>query len=91
MGDKATAKETMKKARCTLWCPGLKACSPMYRCQKSSQKNGLSGDDKATAGGGGKGMRARNVRGKMEDLINSAFKKSTADFGNGGMYMEKLI
>ncbi len=46
---------------------------------------------KATAGGGGKGMRAVWKAENLRDLWDSAVQEATAAFGNGGMYMEKLI
>ena len=46
---------------------------------------------KATAGGGGKGMRAVRKEEEMEALFESAVKEASAAFGNGDMYMEKLI
>ena len=46
---------------------------------------------KATAGGGGKGMRAIWSEEEMEKNFESAVNEATAAFGNGGMYMEKLI
>jgi acetyl-CoA carboxylase biotin carboxylase subunit len=46
---------------------------------------------KATAGGGGKGMRAVWKKEKLKELWDSAKKEAFASFGNDGMYMEKLI
>lgn len=46
---------------------------------------------KATAGGGGKGMRAVWNEKELEKHWESAVQEATAAFGNGGMYMEKLI
>jgi acetyl-CoA carboxylase biotin carboxylase subunit len=46
---------------------------------------------KATAGGGGKGMRAIFREEDLEKNFESAVKEAEAAFGNGGMYMEKLI
>jgi acetyl-CoA carboxylase biotin carboxylase subunit len=46
---------------------------------------------KATAGGGGKGMRAVWKAEDLKDHWDSAIQEAVAAFGNGGMYMEKLI
>jgi acetyl-CoA carboxylase biotin carboxylase subunit len=46
---------------------------------------------KATAGGGGKGMRAIFAESEIEGAWKSARRESAAAFGNDGMYMEKLI
>ncbi len=91
MGDKATAKETMKKAGvpCVPGSDGL--LKDVADAIKVAKKMGYPVMIKATAGGGGKGMRAVWKEEEMEELFNSAVKEATAAFGNGGMYMEKLI
>ncbi len=91
MGDKATAKETMKAAGvpCVPGSEGLIA--DFEECTKLALEVGYPVMLKATAGGGGKGMRAVW---KEEDLLKaweSARQESKAAFGNDGMYMEKLI
>ncbi|APQ17250.1 acetyl-CoA carboxylase biotin carboxylase subunit [Maribacter hydrothermalis] len=91
MGDKATAKETMKEAGvpCVPGSEGL--LKNVEDAKKVAKKMGYPVMIKATAGGGGKGMRAVMSEDKMEDLFSSAVNEATAAFGNGGMYMEKLI
>src|SRR6056297_4034249 len=91
MGDKATAKATMKEAGvpCVPGSAGL--LKDVADAKKIAKKMGYPVMIKATAGGGGKGMRAVWKEEKMEELFESAVKESTAAFGNGGMYMEKLI
>jgi acetyl-CoA carboxylase biotin carboxylase subunit len=91
MGDKATAKETMKEAGvpCVPGSEGL--LKDVEDAKKVAKKMGYPVMIKATAGGGGKGMRAVMSEDKMEDLFSSAVNEATAAFGNGGMYMEKLI
>lgn len=91
MGDKATAKETMKKAGvpCVPGSEGL--LKDVADAKKVAKKMGYPVMIKATAGGGGKGMRAVMSEDKMEELFNSAVKEASAAFGNGAMYMEKLI
>lgn len=91
MGDKATAKETMKKAGvpCVPGSDGL--LKDVAHAKKTAKKMGYPVMIKATAGGGGKGMRAIWSEDEMEKNFESAVNEATAAFGNGGMYMEKLI
>lgn len=91
MGDKATAKETMKKAGVPT-IPGSKGLlKDVGDAKKVAKKMGYPVMIKATAGGGGKGMRAIWSEDQMEGSFESAVQEATAAFGNGGMYMEKLI
>ncbi len=91
MGDKATAKETMKKAGVPT-IPGSEGLlKDIADAKKVAKKMGYPVMIKATAGGGGKGMRAVKKEEDMEELFDSAVKEAQAAFGNGGMYMEKLI
>jgi len=91
MGDKATAKATMKAARVPT-IPGSEGILESFdQAKKIAKKTGYPVMLKATAGGGGKGMRAVW---KEEDLLKaweSARQEAAASFGNDGMYMEKLI
>ncbi|WP_372945158.1 acetyl-CoA carboxylase biotin carboxylase subunit [Muriicola sp.] len=91
MGDKATAKETMRKAGvpCVPGSEGI--LKDVADAKKTAKKIGYPVMIKATAGGGGKGMRAVWKEEDMEAHFTSAVKEATAAFGNGGMYMEKLI
>lgn len=91
MGDKASAISTMKKAGVPT-IPGSNGIiSSLPVAEKLAIKIGYPVMLKATAGGGGKGMRAVW---KPEDLQNaweSARQEAKAAFGNDAMYMEKLI
>ncbi len=91
MGDKATAKATMKAAGvpCVPGSDGL--LKDLAHAKKEAKKMGYPVMIKATAGGGGKGMRAVWGEDEMEAHFESAVQEATAAFGNGGMYMEKLI
>jgi acetyl-CoA carboxylase biotin carboxylase subunit len=91
MGDKASAKATMKAAGvpCVPGSDGL--LESFEQAQELSREMGYPVMLKATAGGGGKGMRAVW---KDEDLLKAwegARQESAAAFGNDGMYLEKLI
>ena len=91
MGDKASAKETMKKAGVPT-IPGSVGIIPDFKtCKKLAVEVGYPVMLKATAGGGGKGMRLVWEAENLEDAWNSARQESKAAFGNDGMYMEKFI
>ena len=91
MGDKASAKSTMIEAGVPC-VPGSEGILASYEdAIKVAKEIGYPVMMKATAGGGGKGMRAIW---KEEDLFKaweSARQEAAAAFGNDGMYMEKLI
>ena len=91
MGDKATAKETMKEAGvpCVPGSEGI--LDSLEHARKTAKKIGYPVMMKATAGGGGKGMRAIFEESELEGAWKSARRESAAAFGNDGMYMEKLI
>ena len=91
MGDKASAKATMKAAGVPC-VPGSDGLIDSYETAvEIAEKIGYPVMIKATAGGGGKGMRAVWKREDLKDLWDSAVQEAVAAFGNGGMYMEKLI
>ena len=91
MGDKATAKATMKAAGIPC-VPGSDGLIDSYEhAVKIAKEIGYPVMIKATAGGGGKGMRAVWKEEDHKDHWDSAIQEAVAAFGNGGMYMEKLI
>ena len=92
MGDKAAAKETMKKAGVPT-IPGSDGLiKDLAQCKKLALKEvGYPIMLKATAGGGGKGMRLVWKEEDLEDAWISARNEAKAAFGNDGMYMEKFI
>jgi acetyl-CoA carboxylase, biotin carboxylase subunit len=91
MGDKASAKATMIEAGVPC-VPGSVGILESYeQAAELANQFGYPVMLKATAGGGGKGMRAVW---KEEDLLKAwegARQESAAAFGNDGMYLEKLI
>ncbi|MBI1315384.1 acetyl-CoA carboxylase biotin carboxylase subunit [bacterium] len=91
MGDKATAKETMKKAGvpCIPGSEGL--LDTLEVAIKTAERIGYPVMLKATAGGGGKGMRAVFKKEDLQKAYENARTEAGASFGNDGMYMEKLI
>jgi len=91
MGDKATAKATMRAAGVPC-VPGSEGILKDFKeCSKLAKEIGYPVMLKATAGGGGKGMRAVWKEEDLEPAWESARKEADASFGNDGMYMEKLI
>jgi len=91
MGDKASAKATMKAAGvpCVPGSEGL--LESFEQAQSLSKEMGYPVMLKATAGGGGKGMRAVWKEEELLKAWESARQESAAAFGNDGMYLEKLI
>ncbi len=91
MGDKATAKATMKAAGVPT-IPGSEGILESYEeTEKLAAEMGYPVMLKATAGGGGKGMRAVWKQEDLQKAWESAKQEAAASFGNDGMYMEKLI
>ena len=91
MGDKATAISTMQAAGVPT-IPGSNGIIETYdQVKKIAKKIGYPVMIKASAGGGGKGMRAVWKEKEMLQLWESAKQESKAAFGNDDMYMEKLV
>ena len=91
MGDKATAKATMKAAGVPT-VPGSEGILDSLEEAKEVAKSiGYPVMLKATAGGGGKGMRAVWKESDLQKAWESARQEAAAAFANDGMYMEKLI
>jgi acetyl-CoA carboxylase biotin carboxylase subunit len=91
MGDKANAKSTMIEAGvpCVPGSEGIIA--DFEECEKLALETGYPVMLKASAGGGGKGMRAVWKYEDLKEAWDSARQESKAAFGNDDMYMEKLI
>lgn len=91
MGDKANAKATMKAAGvpCVPGSDGI--IENFEECKKLADEVGYPVMLKASAGGGGKGMRAVWKAEGLKDAWDSAKQESKAAFGNDDMYMEKFV
>lgn len=91
MGDKITAKDTMKEAKVPV-VPGSDGL-----LNKSEDVIGIANEIgypvilKATAGGGGKGMRIVHNESEIETAFNMAQNEAEKAFGNKGVYIEKFI
>ncbi len=91
MGDKITAKETMKKAGVPV-IPGSDGLlKDVADAKKLAKKIGYPVIMKATAGGGGKGMRIVWKEDEVESAFDTASMEAKASFNNDGLYMEKYI
>ena len=92
MGDKITAKDTMKKAGVPT-IPGSEGLLTSLEEAIDLAKNlvGYPVILKATAGGGGKGMRVVWEESEMERAYNTAKAEAGAAFKNDGIYMEKFV
>ena len=91
MGDKASAKATMKAAGVPT-VPGSDGLvQSLEHAKKIAAEIGYPVMLKATAGGGGRGMRDVWKEEDLEKALNSAMQEAGAAFGNDAMYMEKLI
>ncbi|MEL6131917.1 MAG: acetyl-CoA carboxylase biotin carboxylase subunit [Bacteroidota bacterium] len=91
MGDKSTAKASMIAAGVPV-VPGSDGLlSSVQEALEVAEGVGYPILLKATAGGGGKGMRKVFQPEEMEDAWNSARAESGAAFGNDGIYLEKFV
>jgi acetyl-CoA carboxylase biotin carboxylase subunit len=91
MGDKATAKETVSQVGVPTT-PGSKGIiKDEKEALKIAEKIGFPVIIKATAGGGGKGMRVATSKEDFPSLFNMARAEAEAAFGNPEAYIEKLI
>ncbi|MBP6398620.1 MAG: acetyl-CoA carboxylase biotin carboxylase subunit [Saprospiraceae bacterium] len=91
MGDKITAKETMIKAGVPVVPGSGGLLKDIKEGIKIANEIGYPVILKATAGGGGKGMRVVWSDDEFEDAWNKARMEAKAAFGNDGIYVEKFI
>ena len=91
MGDKSTAKATMQ----TVGVPTIPGSEGLLDSPEAAaalaERMGYPVMIKATAGGGGRGMRLVNAAEQLENLFKAAQGEAEAAFGNPGLYMEKFI
>ena len=91
MGDKSTAKETMDRVGVPT-VPGSKGLlSSVEEAYEMAQEIAYPVIIKATAGGGGRGMRLVENKANLEKMFKAAQGEAEAAFGNDGLYMEKFI
>jgi acetyl-CoA carboxylase, biotin carboxylase subunit len=91
MGDKITAKETMIKAGVPVVPGGGGLLESLDHAKGVGYETGYPIILKATAGGGGKGMRVVWAESELEKAYDSAKAEAGASFKNDGIYMEKFV
>ncbi|MDD4278780.1 MAG: acetyl-CoA carboxylase biotin carboxylase subunit [Candidatus Sumerlaeales bacterium] len=91
MGDKATAKQTMRAAGvpCIPGSDGV--CETLADAATVADECGYPVIVKASAGGGGKGMRLAQDRAELESAYNMARMEAQKAFGDGSVYVEKYV
>ena len=90
MGDKVRAKETMREAGVPV-VPGSIGEASREEARAIAEELGFPLLLKASAGGGGKGMRLVRHAGELDDAFGMAVAEAEASFGHAGMYVEKAL
>ena len=90
LGDKAVAKREMRSAGIPL-VPGTDGAASLEAIRESAATVGYPVLLKATAGGGGKGMRLVEAPDALEDAYGAAAAEADAAFGDGSLYLEKVV
>jgi acetyl-CoA carboxylase biotin carboxylase subunit len=90
MGDKISAKQAMRAADVPT-VPGTEGATSLDDVRSVAADVGFPLLLKATAGGGGKGMRLVTEAGDLEDAYRTASSEAEAAFGDGTMYVEKAL
>jgi acetyl-CoA carboxylase, biotin carboxylase subunit len=90
MGDKISAKQAMRAADVPT-VPGTDGATAVADVKAVAEEVGFPLLLKATAGGGGKGMRLVHASGELEDAFRMASGEAEAAFGDGTMYVEKAL
>jgi acetyl-CoA carboxylase biotin carboxylase subunit len=90
MGDKVRAKEALRAAGVPL-VPGSDGTAGLEDLRRSASEAGFPVLLKAAAGGGGKGMRLVASEDELEGAFSAAGAEAEAAFGDGSIYVEKLV
>jgi acetyl-CoA carboxylase, biotin carboxylase subunit len=91
MGEKEKARQAMKVANVPILPGSDGVIASPEEAREWAQQIGYPVIVKASAGGGGRGMRVIRAEGELENLFNAAQSEAAAAFGNGNLYMEKFI
>jgi acetyl-CoA carboxylase biotin carboxylase subunit len=91
LGDKNQARELARKADVPVVPGSAGLVTDVDQAIKDAREIGYPILIKATAGGGGKGMRIAATEGDLKNAIEQAGQEAQAAFGNGGVYLEKFI
>jgi acetyl-CoA carboxylase biotin carboxylase subunit len=91
LGSKVASRETMISAGVPV-VPGMKTSSPDIEIfEKTAGEIGFPVLIKASAGGGGKGMRVVREQGKLREAVDSAMREAGSAFGNSDVFLEKYV
>ncbi|TLM96429.1 acetyl-CoA carboxylase biotin carboxylase subunit [Hymenobacter jeollabukensis] len=91
MGDKLSAKQAVKAYNIPL-VPGLdEAISDVQEAKRVAEQVGFPVLIKASAGGGGKGMRLVHAAAEFEEQMQLAVNEATSAFGDGSVFIEKFV
>jgi acetyl-CoA carboxylase biotin carboxylase subunit len=91
MGEKEKARQAMKKANVPILPGSDGVIGSTEEAREWAKQIGYPVIVKASAGGGGRGMRVIRTENELEQLFNAAQSEAAAAFGNGNLYMEKFI
>jgi acetyl-CoA carboxylase, biotin carboxylase subunit len=91
MGEKEKARQAMKKAKVPILPGSDGVIASAEEAREWATQIGYPVIVKASAGGGGRGMRVIRSESEIEGSFNSAQSEAAAAFGNGNLYMEKFI
>ncbi|MGB8130744.1 MAG: acetyl-CoA carboxylase biotin carboxylase subunit [Candidatus Angelobacter sp.] len=91
MGEKEKARQAMKKAKVPILPGSDGVIASAEEAREWASQIGYPVIVKASAGGGGRGMRVIRNESELEGSFNSAQSEAAAAFGNGNLYMEKFI
>ena len=91
MGEKEKARQAMKKAKVPILPGSDGVIASAEEAREWATQIGYPVIVKASAGGGGRGMRVIRNESELEGSFNSAQSEAAAAFGNGNLYMEKFI
>jgi len=90
MGDKIAARAAMRQADVPT-VPGTESATTIAEARAAAAEIGYPVMLKAAAGGGGRGMRFVDDPGDLEDAYEAAAAEATAAFGDGTLYLEKVL
>ncbi|HEY4346011.1 MAG TPA: acetyl-CoA carboxylase biotin carboxylase subunit [Gaiellaceae bacterium] len=90
MGDKISARVAMRAANVPT-VPGTEGETTLEEARAAAEEIGFPVMLKASAGGGGRGMRLVEEQGELEDAYDAASAEAVASFGDGTLYVEKVL
>jgi acetyl-CoA carboxylase biotin carboxylase subunit len=91
MGDKAEARETAAEAGVPVAPGSAGPCEGVHEVKRVGAEVGYPLVIKASAGGGGKGMRVVEAESEVEGAYLGASREAAANFGDGSVYVEKYL